>query len=167
LGGYWIAFFAALLETTSSISFLQARLDPTAFSGLTLSVFTLRFVYVLALLVGIVEDLITSDPIVAADIRIANLFFAFRTEGLTTVFTWITLLGKSQIILGFMAITVVLLWLWRKTYYIFSFLIAIAGSEAFTNLGRLTFHRPRPTYAVYAEHSFSFPSGHATIAVAF
>jgi undecaprenyl-diphosphatase len=150
-----------------SISFLQARLDPTAFSGLTLSVFTLVFVYVLALLVGIVEDLITSDPIVAADIRIANLFFAFRTEGLTTVFTWITLLGKSQIILGFMAISVGLLWLWRKTYYIFSFLIAIAGSEAFTHLGKLTFHRPRPTYAVYAEHSFSFPSGHATIAVAF
>jgi undecaprenyl-diphosphatase len=34
-------------------------------------------------------------------------------------------------------------------------------------LGKLAFHRPRPALAVYAEHSFSFPSGHATIAVAF
>jgi undecaprenyl-diphosphatase len=119
------------------------------------------------LFAGVVEDLITSDTIVAADIRIANLFFAFRTEGLTNVFTWITLLGKSQVILGFMAISVGLLWLRRKTYYIFPLFIAVTGSEVFTYLGKLAFHRPRPTLAVYAEHFFSFPSGHATIAVAF
>jgi len=150
-----------------SIAFLRARLDPTAFSGLTLSVSALVFVYVLALLVGSVEDLITSDPIVAADVRIANLVFAFRTEGLTQVFTWITLLGKSRVILGFLVITAGFLWLWRKTYFFFSLLVSVAGSEAFTHLGKLAFHRPRPTLAVYAEHSFSFPSGHATIAVAF
>jgi undecaprenyl-diphosphatase len=46
-------------------------------------------------------------------------------------------------------------------------LIAVTGSEAFAYLGKLVFHRPRPEMAVYAEHSFSFPSGHATIAVAF
>ena len=150
-----------------SISFLQARGDTTAFSGLTLSILVLAFVYVLALFAGVVEDLITSDPIVAADIRIANLFFVFRTDALTNIFTWITLLGKSQVILGFIAISVALLWLWRKNYYILSLFIAVTGSEAFTFLGKLVFHRPRPELAVYAEHSFSFPSGHATIAVAF
>lgn len=70
-----------------SISFLRARLDTTAFSGLPLSILTLAFVYVLALFGGVVEDLITSDPIVAADIRIANLFFVFRTDVLTNIFT--------------------------------------------------------------------------------
>lgn len=150
-----------------SISFLRARLDTTAFSGLTLSILTLAFVYVLALFAGVVEDLITSDPIVAADIRIANLFLVFRTDALTNVFSWITLLGKSQVILGFIAISVALLWLWRKNYYILSLFIAVAGGEAFTYLGKLVFHRPRPEMAVYAERSFSFPSGHATIAVAF
>ncbi|HOX14938.1 MAG TPA: LssY C-terminal domain-containing protein [Smithellaceae bacterium] len=150
-----------------SISFLRARLDTTAFSGLTLTVLTLAFVYVLALFAGVVEDLITFDPLVAADIRIANLFFVFRADALTNVFTWITLLGKSQVILGFIAISVAVLWLWRKTYYILPLFIAVAGSEAFTYLGKLAFHRPRPEMAVYAEHSFSFPSGHATIAVAF
>ena len=150
-----------------SIAFLKARLDITVFSGLTLSILTLTFIYVLALFFGVVEDLITSDPIIAADIRIANLFFAFRTDLLTNIFTWITLLGKSQVILGFIAASVVLLWLWRKNYYILSLFIAVTGSEAFTYLGKLAFHRPRPELAVYAEHSFSFPSGHATIAVAF
>lgn len=150
-----------------SIAWLQARFDPAAFSGLTLSLLTLAFVYVLALFAGVVEDLITSDPIVAADIRIANLFFAFRTEALTTVFRWITLLGKSQIVLGFIVSSIVLLWLWRKSHYIFPLIIAVAGSETFSFLGKLAFHRPRPELAMYVEHSFSFPSGHATIAVAF
>ncbi len=149
------------------ISFLKARLDREAFSGLTLSIFTLAFVYVLALFAGIVEDLLTSDPIIAADIRIADLIAVFRTDALTNVFTWITMLGKSQVIIGFIAISVVILWLWRKNYYILALLIAVAGGETFTYLGKLAFQRPRPELAVYAEHSFSFPSGHATIAVAF
>ncbi|ABM03659.1 phosphoesterase, PA-phosphatase related protein [Psychromonas ingrahamii 37] len=150
-----------------SLVFIQARLDRTAFSGLMLSLLTLVFLYVIALLGGIVEDLITSDPIVAADIRIANLFFVFRDETLTAVFSWITLLGKSQIILVFITVLVVLLWLWRKKDYIFPLFIAVIGSETFTFLGKLAFHRPRPEMAVYVENSFSFPSGHATIAVAF
>jgi len=149
------------------ILFFQARLDRNEFSGLMLSILTLAFLYVIALLAGIVEGLITSDPIVAADIRIANLFFAFRAETLTTIFSWITLLGKSQIILVFIAVTVALLWLWRKNDYLFPLFIAVVGSETFTYLGKLAFHRPRPELAVYMEPSFSFPSGHATIAVAF
>jgi undecaprenyl-diphosphatase len=150
-----------------SISFLKARLDTTVFSGLTLSILTIAFVYVFALFAGVVEDLITSDPIVATDIRIANLFFVFRTHILTNIFSWITLLGKSQVILCFIVISVTLFWLWRKKYYILSLFTAVVGSEAFTYLGKLAFHRPRPELAVYTEHSFSFPSGHATIAVAF
>lgn len=150
-----------------SISFLKARFDTTVFSGLTLSIFTLVFVYVLALFAGVVEDLITSDPIIAVDIRIANLFFVFRTDILTNIFTWITLLGKSQVILVFIFISVAVLWLWKKRYYILPLFISVAGSEAFTYLGKLAVHRPRPEMAIYAEHSFSFPSGHAAIAVAF
>jgi len=33
-------------------------------------------------------------------------------------------------------------------------------------LGKIVFHRPRPEFPVYVETSFSFPSGHATIAIA-
>ncbi|HEY5714990.1 MAG TPA: LssY C-terminal domain-containing protein [Psychromonas sp.] len=150
-----------------SISFFQARLDTSVFSGLPLSVLTMAFVYVIALLAGVVEDLITSDLIVAADIRIANLFVAFRSDALTEVFIWITLLGKSQIILCFIAIAVALLCLWRKNDYLLALFIAVIGSGACTYLGKLAFHRPRPELTVYTEHSFSFPSGHATIAVAF
>jgi membrane protein DedA with SNARE-associated domain/membrane-associated phospholipid phosphatase len=150
-----------------SLSFLKARFDTSVFSGLTLTILVLAFVYVLSLFAGVVEDLITSDSIIAADIRISNLFFALRTDTLTRVFTWITLLGKSQVILFFIVTTAALLWLWRKKFLILPLFIASCGSEAFTYLGKLVLHRSRPAMAIYAEHSFSFPSGHATIAVAF
>jgi membrane-associated phospholipid phosphatase len=150
-----------------SVSFLKARFDASTFSGLPLTLLTLSFVYVASLFAGLVEDLITSDTMVATDHRIANLLSALRTGALTDVFTWITLLGNVRIILAFLAVSVGLLWLWRKRYAVLPLLISAAGSTAFTYLGKLTFQRPRPETAVYAAHSFSFPSGHATIAVAF
>jgi len=41
------------------------------------------------------------------------------------------------------------------------------GASAFTWLGKLSFHRPRPSESILLETSYSFPSGHATIAMAF
>jgi len=158
---------AWMQEHPRSLSFLRARFDTTVFSGLTLSILTLALVYVLALFGGIVEDLLTSDPIVAMDIRMANLFLLFRTGVLTDFFTWVTVLGKAQVIMFFIVITASLLWLWRKKYYILPLAVSAAGSVAFTSLGKLAFHRPRPEMAIYAENSFSFPSGHATIAISF
>ena len=149
------------------VAFAQNRLDRTRFSGLPLSISTLAFIYVAALFGGAVEDLLMSDPIVAADIRIANLFAVFRSSGWTTIFTWITLLGKFQVMVVFISVTLALLWLWRKKNRILPFVVAVGGSQLFTYLGKLAFHRPRPQLAVYAESSFSFPSGHATIAVSF
>jgi len=93
---------------------MKARFDTTAFSGLTLSLFTLAFVYVLALFAGVVEDLITADAIIAVDIRVANIFSVFRTDALTNIFTWITLLGKSQVILVFIFVSISVLWLWQS-----------------------------------------------------
>lgn len=156
-----------IINHPRSLAFMHARLNPTTFTGLPLSILTLGFVYVLALFGGIVEDVVTSDPIVAVDVHIASLFNALRTETLTQVFTWITVLGKSQLILGLIALSIALLWLWRKSYYILPLLISVTGSSVFTFLGKLAFQRPRPELAVYAEQTYSFPSGHATIAVAF
>jgi len=149
------------------VLFVKTRFDTSRFSGFTLSMLLLAFAYVVVLFAGVVEDLITLEPIIAADIRIANLFIVFRTDSLTSIFTWITMLGKSQVIVVFIAASAAILFLWQRIHFILPLLIAVVGSQAFTFLGKLTFHRPRPEMAIYAEPSFSFPSGHASIAVAF
>jgi len=148
------------------ITFLLARTSNSTFTGLPLSIFTVAFIYVCALFAGIVEDFINTESIVAADLRMANVFYLFRNDAITTVFTWITLLGKLQIILLFMLTTIVMLWLWHKKHYIIPLLVSVTGSLSFTYLGKLVFSRARPALSIYSESTFSFPSGHACIAIA-
>lgn len=146
---------------------LNRRFDRNDLFGLPTTFLVLTFVYALSFLSGITEDVITSDPIVAADTRIANLLEIFRGGHVTMVFLWVTLLGKWQIVLVFILAAVILLWICRKRLYIVPLFITVLGSETMVYIGKLLIRRPRPEVAMYAEHSFSFPSGHAAIAAAF
>lgn len=148
-------------------AFIKRRLNKERFSGLPLTLLLVGFIYVLSLFFGIVQNVISSDVIVAADIRVANLLFAFRDPELLAFFTWITVLGKWQLVISGAIVTSLILWLLSKRAYIFPLWITLLGSELFSLLGKLAIHRPRPDVAYYMESGFSFPSGHATIAVAF
>jgi membrane protein DedA with SNARE-associated domain/membrane-associated phospholipid phosphatase len=147
--------------------FMKNRFARDSFRGLPATVLALAFVYVVALFGGIIEDIISSDPIVTADLHIAHLLALFRNPILTKVFFWVTVLGRWEVITVLTLSLIVSLWLLNHRRYILPLLADILGSDAFTELGKLLFHRPRPLSAVYIERSFSFPSGHATIAVAF
>ncbi len=149
------------------ITFIKKRLDKEKFSGLPLTLSIIAFLYVLAHFLGIIEDVITSDSIIGIDERLANLFFTFRDAKLINFFTWITILGKWQIIATSLLIVTVLLKICKKSIYIIPFWLTVFISEALTFIGKITFQRPRPDISYYIESSFSFPSGHATIAVAF
>ena len=148
------------------MQFIKNRLDKNNFFGLPLTLF-LVLVCVLALLGGMAGGIINSNIIVSADTRVANLLAIFRTTELIRFFFWITLLGKWEIVLIFIIATILILWIWEKRSYIIPLLLCVSGSEAFTLIGKLIFHRARPDSAIYLEDSFSFPSGHATIAIAF
>jgi len=147
--------------------FIKKRLDRNKLSGLPTSLLAMAFLYILFLFVGIVEKIITSNAIITTDTNVANLLAVFRSAELSNVFLWITLLGKWQIILGFAGASAGILWLWRQRTYIAPLFLAILGSEIFAWLGKITIHRARPENSVYTENSFSFPSGHATLSIAF
>ncbi len=147
--------------------FLRKRLDKKRFYGLPLTLLSLAFFYALALFGGVVEGIINSGIIVSADIRTENLLAVFRSAKLTKIFFWITALGKWQVVLIFTVAAILILWVWRKKSYIAPLLLSLVGGGAFTFIGKIIFHRARPETALYLENSFSFPSGHATISVAF
>lgn len=149
------------------IGFVQNRLDSRYFSGRTLTLLSLGIAYAFSLLVGVVEDFVRSDSIVAIDQRVANLVFAFRDTELLNFFTWVTFFGKWEMVVVGAMLSIFLLWIWGRGRFALPLVIAIAGAELFTTLGKIVLHRPRPDIAYYVEHGFSFPSGHATIAVAF
>jgi undecaprenyl-diphosphatase len=62
---------------------------------------------------------------------------------------------------------IAILYFKNKKKFIIPFTLVVVGAEIVTFFGKILFHRPRPLYAVFQETDFSFPSGHATIAVAF
>lgn len=149
------------------VRFLSDRTDRSHFYGLPLTLLILAFGYALALSAGIVEDLITSDPIIAFDHAAAQLIAAFRTQDVIPPFIWITDLGAPLVIGPWLLIAGGILWLLRRQWLIAALLTSSLGAMAFTSLGKFALHRPRPAEAVLLESSWSFPSGHATIAVAF
>lgn len=148
-------------------AFLKRRLNRKQFSGLGLTFLLLAFAYTALLLIKVATGIISSGPITAADIRAANLFYAFRNAKLIAFFSWVTLLGNWQIIFGATVMMTLILWLWRKRMYLMPLWISLIGNEVLTWLLKLALQRPRPAVAYYLQESFSFPSGHASLAVAF
>ncbi len=147
--------------------FIHNRLDRSHFSGLTLTLLVLSFGYVLILFGGIVEDLLSADPIIRVDQNISALVTAFRGPELLEVFTWITQLGNAWVVVPLALLSSLIFLTLGQRYLLLPLLAALLGSTLFTTLSKLAFARPRPTGAILLEHSYSFPSGHATLAVGF
>ncbi len=148
------------------VAFLAARFRSDRFSGLPLTILMLLSGYILILFGGIVEDFLTRDPIVYLDQIVANLMAQWRTPELIRLFTWITYLGRAPEVAAVLAAVLAGLLLYRRYREALALLLSVSGALIFLTLGKLVFHRPRPEIAYYFEPTWSFPSGHATIAVA-
>ncbi len=148
-------------------AFIRRRMNTALFSGLPLTIFAFAMTYIALLFIGVTADVLTSDVIVEADIRVANALAVFRDADLVRFFTWVTLLGKWKMVAGFLLIISALCFMWDKRKFIVPLWITVVGAELFNFASKIMVHRPRPLSALYIEDSFSFPSGHATIAIAF
>ncbi|QYZ64520.1 MAG: hypothetical protein OI74_15090 [Gammaproteobacteria bacterium (ex Lamellibrachia satsuma)] len=149
------------------MGFIDQRLDRNRFSGLPLTLLSMSLLYIAMLFGGIVEDFLTSDPIVAVDHTMAQLVARFRPPELILAFTWIAALGITKAAAPLILFALVGAWFAKGRWLAISLLVSAAGTTVFTLLSKLAFHRPRPVEAILLEHSFSFPSGHASIAVGF
>ncbi len=156
-------------EHPKTIGFINLRISRENFTGLPLTILSIVFLYVLLLFAGTVQNVLNANTIVALDLRLADLFYAFRDPTLVKIFLLITLLGKSQIVISIAVIASTIFFLIKERIYIFTLALTIVGSGIFVFLGKLLVHRLRPGEIIpyYQELSLSFPSGHATAAVAF
>lgn len=148
-------------------SFIKNRLDRKTFFGLPLTLLMISFIYALSLFLGVAQSILASDTIISIDLRVANLLAFFRTPGLTKIFLWITLLGSGQFIIATTLIVSLILWLWKKKTYLIYFWTALSIDILLNYFSKIIIHRNRPINPVYLESSFSFPSGHAMIAMIF
>ncbi len=151
------------------LQFLRNRFSKASFFGLPFTIITLALVYIIFLFLSIIGAFLFGNPLIAADQRIANLLYAFREPGILHFFYLVTLFGTSGVIIAIAILLSFLLWIQRNRVFIASLWLALAVSEGITYFGKIVFHRERPDILLRAitEDSFSFPSGHATTAVAF
>lgn len=146
---------------------LEARLTPSRFTGLPLTLIVIAALYIAALLGGLVEELLEADELVRLDAWVNQQIVPIRTDGMITVFTWITDLGGSSALVAVAFVTTGLLWAHRRENMIISLWLTICGSQVTTYAGKYVLMRQRPEFVTeVAAVTPSFPSGHATSAIA-
>lgn len=146
--------------------FLSQRLHVQHFYGLPLTLLFLVTGYILALFIGLVEDVVTSDSIVAMDYFVSHQMSMLRTSPIVDFFILMTSFASTATTCLVVFLIFVICWAIRQRYLLLGLLVATLGSTVFTFLSKLLFQRARPADILLLERTYSFPSGHATITVA-
>lgn len=102
------------------------------------------------------------------DTIFAQAVYSMRDPSMVQFFIWVTQLGSSATVIGLMLIAAIIFVYRKKIPEAVGLLVSIAGSAAVVFILKELIAKPRPMYPIpaYIETSYSFPSGHATLAIA-
>ncbi|MBK6444586.1 MAG: phosphatase PAP2 family protein [Bacteroidetes bacterium] len=147
--------------------FLLDRFSVLHFGGLPLTALVTALGLNILLLFKFTEKVMNSKTVTAIDTGIARYFFSIRSDGFARLVFNFTQVGNEFFIAG-LTIVLAVYCIFRKMYvYLIPLLFTVLGSGLTITAGKNVFKKNRPDeFAFYPEHSFSFPSGHSTIAVA-
>jgi membrane protein DedA with SNARE-associated domain/membrane-associated phospholipid phosphatase len=117
------------------------------------------------LFLGILEDVISNDPLVRFDSSFQAMLQGVRTEWMDQVMVAVTYLGgpiSTTALIG----TISLYFAYRRYWRTLGYWLAAAGfAEALVRVLKLTLSRARPHHIYTGTEQFSFPSGHATFSI--
>lgn len=165
-GARWIAAWLSRRWPRFS-AWLQARFSLEESTGLPLTLMFLLAAYLSFLGAGLVEDLFEGDELTQIDQHINATLGIMRDPAFVDLFAWITRLANNETLSAITLVTIGFLWAHGRACYIPGLLVAIAGSQAITWIGKFAIDRPRPEFITFATAaSPSFPSAHATGAIA-
>ena len=149
-----------------SYHFLSQRFDSRHFYGLPLTLLFVLMGYLVSWFIGLVEDVITLQPIVDMDYFVSAQMSQLQDSPIIKIFVVITSFGSTAITCLVILLTTVICCLLRQRYVLIGLIIATLGSTTFTFLSKSLFQRARPDNILLVERTYSFPSGHATITIA-
>jgi undecaprenyl-diphosphatase len=143
---------------------LLSLLDPSMKETKALLLLGVVLIAAVWVFLGILEDIVTGDPLVRADTAVYALLQSLRTSPGDAVMVAVTELGDSSVVVA--VALVVLLWLaWQRAWRTAGYWVAAVGlASVFNTAIKLALNRSRPVEDLYSGWSaFSFPSGHATV----
>ncbi len=103
-----------------------------------------------------------------ADLFLADFFYTHRSQAIGSFLYWFSKIGSSPIVLSLLGLLTMGA-VWRKRFHAWlAISTSLICSTATAFIGKVYYQMPRPgSLAWYEEFSYSFPSGHATVSVAY
>ena len=144
---------------------ILSLLDPTYREGKGLALLVALLIAAIWVFFGVLEDVVTGEPLVRADEAVFNFMQGLRTVWGDRAMVAVTELGDA-VVTGTVVVAAAL-WLgarraWRAAGY---WLGAIAMAGLFAEAIRLVLHLPRPLQALAGGDSFGLPSSHTAVTV--
>jgi membrane protein DedA with SNARE-associated domain/membrane-associated phospholipid phosphatase len=151
------------------IRFLQQRLTPGGYLGLRLTVGAGIIVLASWTFGSIVEDVLTQDPLVILDKRVALWIHAHATPEATQAAKVITFFGSPAFLTGASVLCAGILLAQRARSRLLALVLTMAGGSVLNLLLKGIFQRPRPGLekTLVNASSYGFPSGHVMGATLF
>lgn len=143
---------------------IVSLIDPARPESRALLMGVLLLIGSLWLFFGILEDVLTGDPLVRADSAVYHFLQGLRTAWGDRLMVVVTELGDA-VMTSAVAVAVLAWLLLRRAWRTAGYWVGAVGVAAlFTTVLKLLMHAPRPTAGLYGGwDAFSFPSGHATV----
>jgi membrane protein DedA with SNARE-associated domain/membrane-associated phospholipid phosphatase len=143
-----------------------ALLDPAQGEAPVLTLLALVLAGAAATFFGVLEDVVTGDPLVRADTAIFNLLQGLRSEVADRAMIAMTELGGA-VVAGAVAAAIMLWLIWRRAWHAAAYWVAAVGGAYLIGIViKATLHRPRPAPLYAGWDAFSFPSSHAATSAA-
>ncbi len=156
------------LKYPNAARIILARTTVEKFSGLPLTFLVTVLSINLLLVFDFTDDVINSKEFIVVDSFTARLLFSYRNSVIAESLYIVTRLCNTSTVAVIGSILVVVLFFKKYTSQAAAIVVSLIGSGLTIYLSKRVFEIDRPhQFAFYTESSFSFPSGHTTIAVAF
>ncbi len=144
------------------------RFDPHHFRGLPLSMLLLGIFLNMFILSELAEEVREISKLRSVDRRLAAFFFSIRDEKIAVPVYHFTRLGSSPTVLAVWGVITLVLLRKKASNSWLAIVASLAVSSLTAYAGKIYYRFPRPVdTAWYEEFSYSFPSGHATVAMAY
>lgn len=145
---------------------ISQRFSIRNFYGLPLMLLCIVMGCILLLFVGLTKTMAIPNPIITIDHLVSMQMNSLQDSNVVSFFVLITSLASTPIYVLMVFFAAVNCWVKRQRYVIVGLLIATLGSTTFTSLMKYLFQRERPANNILSVQTYSFPSGHATTAMA-
>jgi membrane-associated phospholipid phosphatase len=156
------------LKYPNAARIILARTTVKRFAGLPLTFLALVLSINLLLVFDFTNDVINAKEFIVLDSFAARLLFVYRNNLVAESLYIVTRLCSTGTVAFIGSILVVFLIFKKYTNQATAIVVSLIGSGLTIYLSKRVFEIDRPhQFAFYTESSFSFPSGHTTIAVAF